>query len=134
MTLIEITLLAIAKVLLLILFFYENISAFIQNAIAKNPTLVNKLLNICKKLYIIFVKFRKFSLSYVLKNRLQKLYILFPISIIILKLSTNYSFVFENFIPQWIHKGIDFFTISAIWELFCFITRIIDNYFKKIDK
>ena len=134
MTPIEVTLLAISIVLLLILLFYAKISAFLSKIAIRNSTFINKICKTTEKLYNIFTKLRKFSLSYILKNKFQQFYIFIPLLIVGLKISTNHSSTLGNIIPSWMNKSIDFLMVSASWELVCFTTKILDNLFKKFDE
>ena len=123
-----ITLLIISLILLLAIIYYDILVKIALNLINNNNYIIiyiNNLFTIINKL---FRMSRRFSVFYIVKSQLNNYYIFVPLFILACKLvldhanSTQYSF------PNWFSKLINFFVITAGWELLCFVTKIIDDY------
>ena len=124
---IELAILITIIILIILLIYYDALYNYFKKIIQKNLNSIYGLLTIFDIIYHAIKLIRKFSISYILKSRLKNSYLFIPISILLAKIFINYNIQFQNNLPNWFHQIINFLIIPAVWELICYVTKIVDD-------
>jgi len=127
MTLIEVVLLTLSIFLGFCLIFFQQLAKLAKKYILSQKYGLKKL-NLClKSLYEIWLKLRRFSVVYVLKNQYYRIYLAIAISIVLTKIGFYYQPQAAQNSPLWVHQITDFLIISSGWELICIASKIIEQ-------
>ena len=127
MTIVEITLVAIALILVVILVNQTHLSNLAVDTLAQNKKTFDKILIILTIIYRIFRKARRFSAIYVFKNNFSQIYLAVTVIVVFIKILLYKSASFALFLPIEIEKIVNFLILSSAWEIACVVTKIIDN-------
>ena len=131
MTSVEIALLAIIIILAIILIQQNFLAGLVFRGFKRRKNFIYKILAILEKLYNIFKRIRRFSLTNIVKNNFFKLYLAVAIGVPLGKIILYFEPQIENDLPVALNKSLDFLFMSAAWEIICVITKIIDDRLSK---
>ena len=126
MALIEAGLIIIILILIIVLINHNSLIKLIKSKVEFQP-----ILKIFERFSNLIKKLRRFSLVFILKQRIYHIYIIVAITIVTIKIYTHYNPQMSNIFPVWLDKSMDFLLLSSAWEIVCLLTKIIEQ---NIDK